>query len=553
MRLFFLVLFVIAVSSVFSQNFPRVYNILQANCAVSGCHTGMSPQAGLDFSGNMTDVYNALVNVDPNNLSALNKGDKLVKPGYPLNSFLYRKINASLYADHNLSSGEGGDMPQGLAPIEDYEREIIKQWIYFGAPDQNNTNQVFNENVVQDYYTIGGAPRLTPPTPPAVGFQIHLGPIFYNTSQELEYRIKRQLDLPADVEVTKLELTMNQESHHFILSKFLSSAAAAVVIEGLRDISISGLQMGSTELLNLWQNDGGKKLPYSTAYSWAKDEVLDLNYHLNNYSTTQILPAELYINVHTQPLGTALHEMHSMLVQNPTSILTAPGQTNTFSNVFSRSGIPNDTIQLWMLSSHTHKYGTDYDIYTIDGSGNDINQIYEGKYDYDNDMPAANYDWAHPTRRYWNGPDLLPLNATWGLRHEATFTNTGSVPVDWGRSTEDEMMLFYMQYIEGSAKLPKDPTSINNAKIIDVINFDLYPNPTNNSLHFDYYLPQSENVAITIADLNGKTVSSLINTYQNSGSHGYHFNVNELGLAAGMYFVIVNVGGLQQSEKLIIR
>jgi len=553
MRILLLSLLTICVNFTFAQNFPRVYNILQANCTASGCHASISPQSGLDLSGSMTDVYNAIVNIDPTNVTASNKGDKLIKPGYPLNSYLYRKINSGLHADHGLTSGEGGNMPQGLPPIEDYEREIIKQWIYFGAPNQSNTTQVFNENSVQDYYTLGGAPRIAAPAPPAVGFQVHLGPIFLDASVETEYRLKHQLDLPANVEITQLEVTMNNESHHFILDKFPTAANASSVDEGMRNVNLANFIMGGAELVNAWQASGGRELPYGTAYFWAKDEYLDLNYHVNNYSTTQILPAEVYINVHTQPLGTAVKEMKAALVPNAASIATGPGATNTFSASSGFFGVQDDTAQLWMLASHTHKYGVDYDIYTIDGSGNDMDQIYEGKYDYDNNMPVTNYDWSHPPTRFWDGPNLYPIKASWGLRHEAKYTNTGSSAVDWGVTTNDEMMLYYIQYIEGAAKLPSDPTNVDDAKIIDVINFDLYPNPTNNSLRFDYYLPQSENVAITITDLNGKTVSSLINNYQTSGSHAYHYNVNELGLSAGMYFVVVNVGGLQQSTKLIVR
>jgi len=527
--------------------------MLQANCAVSGCHTGISPQSGLDLSGSMTDVYNAIVDVTPQSVTAANKGDKLIKPGYPLNSFLYRKINSGLYADHALTSGEGGNMPQGGTPLADYEREIIKQWIYYGAPDQSNTTQVFNENVVQDYYTLGGAPRIAAPAPPINGFQIHLGPIFLNTNEESEYRLKHQLDLPANVEIVELDVTMNAESHHFILDKFPTTASANAVDEGMRNVNLANFIMGGAELVNAWQASGGKPLPYGAAYFWDNDEHLDLNYHINNYSTTQILPAEVYINIHTQPLGTAVAEMKAVLVPNANSIGTAPGTTNTFSASSNFVGLPDDTAQIWMLASHTHKYGVDYDIYTIDGSGNDVSQIYEGKFDYDNNMPVTNYDWSHPPVRYWDGPDLYPIKASWGLRHEATYTNTGSSPVNWGVTTNDEMMLYYMQYIEGAAKLPSNPTSVDEDKIIDVINFDLYPNPTNSSLHFNYHLPQAENVQIDIADISGKTIAKLVNNYQSRGSKSYHYNVGDLGLSAGMYFVVVNVGGLQQSAKLIVK
>jgi hypothetical protein len=77
----------------------EVYQILQQKCV--NCHSGATPAAGLNFAGNGTtnlakaiSVAGKLVNVDPQNAAAKARGHKLVLPGRPDQSFLFRKINA---------------------------------------------------------------------------------------------------------------------------------------------------------------------------------------------------------------------------------------------------------------------------------------------------------------------------------------------------------------------------------------------------------------------------------------------------------------------------
>ena len=288
LTLSFLLLFSIANAQ---DTFDEVYSILQANCASSGCHGGASPVA-FDLGSSKTATYNALINVTPLNPAAAAKGNLLVDPGHPYNSFLLRKIGDTYDPYFDLEVAEGNEMPTSGAPaLDDYEIELIRQWILDGA---DITGTAIDTAMLHEYINIGGIGDMTPPVAPAAGqgFQLRMGPVFLDKNgTEIEYLKKERLYLPDDVEVTKLEGIMNSQSHHFLLFQFDSPTASNQYDDGLRVVSILNTATdGAKELTSAWQYNTAFELPTGTAFYWDKNDVLDMNYHIKNYSNDSILP-----------------------------------------------------------------------------------------------------------------------------------------------------------------------------------------------------------------------------------------------------------------------
>ncbi len=94
-------------------------NIFTPSCAISGCHSGANPQAGLNLSeGNS---HSSLVNVT----SKLNPPQKLVESGNSANSFLITVLTWQ----GNIK------MPLGGQKLPDSMIDSIKVWIDKGAPN----------------------------------------------------------------------------------------------------------------------------------------------------------------------------------------------------------------------------------------------------------------------------------------------------------------------------------------------------------------------------------------------------------------------------------
>ena len=97
-------------------------NILNLNCALSGCHLGGAAPFGLDLStGN---AHGNLVNIGSTQCGGLPR----VSPGDPDNSCIVRKLEGG-------PGISGLQMPRGRAPLPQEQIAIIRQWIADGAQD----------------------------------------------------------------------------------------------------------------------------------------------------------------------------------------------------------------------------------------------------------------------------------------------------------------------------------------------------------------------------------------------------------------------------------
>ena len=419
------------------SNMSQIRTIFQAKCA--SCHTGNQAAGGLDLSGTEAQIYANIVNVAS---STSETNEKLIDPGSPYTSFLLKKINNGLIhqADASLTANEGETMPPAAytgTPLANNEIELVRQWIYRGAKQTGNT---VNKAIIDQYYTDGGLTPIARPAAPANGFQIHLGPLFIAPNDEVEYALKHALNLPENVEVNRIEAQMSQQSHHFILYRFVNGNGSNIDA-GLRDVGLFNNPFGDSdaEMVTTWQRSEDFRLPAGTAFKWNNNDVLDLNLHQPNPSETNILPSDVYINVYTQPLGTAVKEMKSRLLFYSSLFFVIPPFALNYQL---EEPILNGDAQynLWNISSHTHKLGVDYDVWDRNPNGTKGNQIFEGTVN-------GFYDYAHPHIDYFEPYHTIPQNQ--GIIHRALFTNPSSSAVTFGLTTDNEMMITIIQYTEG--------------------------------------------------------------------------------------------------------
>jgi len=553
-----LFLFVLSCQTATAQTstFSKVYQIFQANCTV-GCHSGGSPSANLDLASSESDVYNALVNQDPVNPSAKADGLKLVDPGYPEYSFLLTKCAYPSWDEYYERPTQYGNiMPTGGAPVlAKEELELMRQWINNGAPE---TGTVFNEQVSVDFHTTGmGKPAIDiPPAPnPSEGFQVRMGTFHLAPNQEIEFHKKHKINLPTDLEVNRLEIFFNDESHHFILYKFQNDAQAASYPEGFRPPE--NFNMVENEFVSIWQDAHDISLPEGTAYKWTNETILDFDYHIRNYNPDSILACDVYINVYTQPAGTAQLEMFSNIIPvnlvefifgtgdiGQDLIIPPTGQEITISESINIP-VPYDDWYVWLLSSHTHQLGTDYDIYRRNPDGSKGEQIFEGFYDFTYSFNQGFYDWEHPPVRYFD--PFTPLNLNSGIIHEAKFVNNGTDTVRWGSTTEDEMMLFFIQYT-------REPYGTNTAiddELAKETDFMVFPNPFEGTATIRYQLEEGANVELAVYDMMGKQVDHYVNGFQAAGKYEFFFSPSASDFAKGMYFVKLTVDGRSFTHKVI--
>ncbi|MCB0644190.1 MAG: T9SS type A sorting domain-containing protein [Phaeodactylibacter sp.] len=426
----------------------RVYEIFQNNCIT--CHNNADPTAGLDLEGSgatieekALEVYGNIFNVTPANSYAAGQGYKYIAPGRPDRSFLFRKVNNGLEPTIALHANAGANMPNDLPPISEVERELIRQWILFGAP---TSGEVIDEGMLEAFYDGSGDVSFTEPPAgpdPSEGFQVKMGPFYLapagQPGSELEYFQKYALNLLEDVEVNRIEILISPYSHHFIIYDWDSPQAANTVPDGLR----VNPYHNQISLVAAVQEEGDLKLPEGTAFRWENDLVLDLNSHYINYSASTVYQAEAYLNIYTQPTGTAAQEMHTRLLVNDDILIPNNGDPISFTHNYT----PNlGEVYMWAFTGHTHKYGTGYQAFYR-------NNFVEGDLFYDGSCAqgipgcvSPFFDYQHIPWRFFEPLQPVTMNTANGITHKGFWVNDGPQNVWFGPTSDDEMMVAIMMF-----------------------------------------------------------------------------------------------------------
>jgi hypothetical protein len=83
--------------------------------------------------------------------------------------------------------------------------------------------------------------------------------------------------------------------------------------------------------------------------------------------------------------------------------------------------------------------------------------------------------------------------------------------------------------------------------------FDLkqnYPNPFANATTIEYQLPQAEQVTITVFDLAGRRVATLVDDHVEAGTHSVVWQAN--GLASGVYLYRIQAGSFSKTLRTAV-
>ncbi len=528
------------------STFSQVHQLLQTNCAGASCHSGQTST----FDVTLTDsaFYAALVGATPINPAAAARGDKLIKPGYVDKSFLLRKLSHGMNVPLSLQQpNEGNYMPDGLAPIKDFEFELVRQWILNGAP---KTGEVVDTGLINTFYRDGGITDTYPyeaAPAPGTGFQMYVGKVFVRPNSEEYFYIKHKPDLTGNLEIPRIVTLLPASTHHFVIYKF-AQGSEANYREGLRgeiESSHPDVQDGIGTGKNRWEYT----LPPHTAYFWAQNTTLDFNLHIKNSSHDSILASDIYINVYTQPVGTA---QSYMLIRNfPVFTISIPedGQEHTFTEVANDTNETNYW-KIWQLYSHTHKYGTDYDIFRRNADGTEGVQEYEGLYSYEQDFMVGYYrTGVDVTFKYYPDDSLLQIDPRLGLLHRAKYRNTaGPDPIVWGLTSAEEMMVMGFQFIYGDP-LPA-LTSVNDLAH-ESIKLSVFPNPATSSVSVNYALQQASDIKVELSNVLGETTTVMEQKNRAPGNYLDEIDFDKR-FAPGIYLLTLRTKTSVSTQRIVI-
>ncbi|QQS27697.1 MAG: T9SS type A sorting domain-containing protein [Sphingobacteriales bacterium] len=496
-------------------------SVFQTQCNNSGCHTSASAAGGLSLEGTTSEVRAALYNVQSTNAVSQSAGNKRVFPGHPYRSKMFLLINNGLALNETLLPDEDPGNVHANLNISNLDKELIRQWIFFDSP---TSGQVVSHTMLEDFYGGNGIWATDPANPPAKpdpseGFQIHLGPLFLPPwdgaiQPDEEYHYKYATLLPNNIEINRLDGNIGS-SHHMILFRYNNTSSANSMPYGLQQNNMGG----GRSMVAAFGQSSSIELPQGTAFKWYTDSFLDINTHVVNYSPVAVMATDVYINVYTQPFGTAAQEMKTTLLINPALFIPYNSGVETFTaDITNVNGLPS-TYYIWKMSSHTHRHGLSFNVWHRNSNGTKGEHIYDAnKYNGVPECEEIGYDYQHPPTRVFG--NYLPIVNSVGLIQEATYSNNDVTPfITWGNTVNDEMMITGIFYLDNITGIEMPEPSVCFADEINVgidspsqngtvehLKLTAYPNPTDGDMQLTIISPQSTVATLSVLNLLGKEV-----------------------------------------------
>jgi hypothetical protein len=514
------------------------------------CHVGgasFAEQSGLILTESV--AYEELINVTPTNIHAAEEGLELVGTNgitSLYSSFLWEKINANNYEHFYEEHPEYGSiMPLGLDFLTNGELEFIRQWIIAGAPE---TGEVADESLLLDTSTFE-PPEFSPLEIPENGIQAHLPPFDVppNFERELFYYVP--LDTQDFVHVNRITTTMRPGSHHFLVNTFDESSSQYLPepnvfrdvrnFDGTDNVSVL-FQMQFHQFISGTQTRFfDYTFPQGIALKLDPSFGFDLNSHYANYSNDTII-GEVYNNFYFSNIEDVEH-VAEILMLNNTNIELPPLQESTLNTTYWVEEEFENKIKIFQLFSHAHKQNTEFKIFRVNQDDPEYRELV-----------YVSYDWEHPPVMRYDPPMTFDIDE--GLELEATYLNNTENTINFGLLSIDEMMILFGLYYVSDELTTKDEDDTEIIPITYLLHQN-YPNPFNPITSLRYDLPEDGVVNITIYDIMGRIVKTLVNDSQTAGYKSIQWNAandrNE-SVSAGLYLYTIQAGEFRQTKKMVL-
>jgi flagellar hook assembly protein FlgD len=77
-----------------------------------------------------------------------------------------------------------------------------------------------------------------------------------------------------------------------------------------------------------------------------------------------------------------------------------------------------------------------------------------------------------------------------------------------------------------------------------------YPNPFNPSTTIEFTLSRAEDVNLSIYNIQGMKIATLVSDRMNQGTHSVQFDGS--GLASGVYYYQLSAGNMKNVKKMVL-
>jgi hypothetical protein len=334
---------------------------LTPSCATSGCHLsekdGSFAQHGLVLAKGL--AYGNLVGAPSLNSAALAKSMPRVKKFASNESLLYHKLNWDL--SHHGLANYGAPMPLGGKPITKGQLAFVQKWIDAGAP---SAGEVVDPTVLDDatpsyVEDANFSPLPSPAEEGKSGVQLKVERFVVPPNFERELFVRRPINNPAPIYVSRIKLKSRANSHHMVIYDFRNKSQLPKSDETreLRNLDnslniLTFLQMSNHIFLGGGTDPNSDyTFPAGMALQLPVNASVDLNPHYFN-KTNDNLYGENYVNLYTVPAD-QVKKVVQMIDFGVTNFTLPAKQTTTITRDFKF----DTNVAVVSLTSHYHAKG----------------------------------------------------------------------------------------------------------------------------------------------------------------------------------------------------
>lgn len=118
-----------------------------------------------------------------------------------------------------------------------------------------------------------------------------------------------------------------------------------------------------------------------------------------------------------------------------------------------------------------------------------------------------------------------------------------SAHLAWAGTFNYEQDVYYGRITPINTAVHQKPQSVSTTAI------SCLPNPFTGSATISYYVPETGHVDVSLFDMYGKQISTLVNRHQQGGTHNVSLNGDQL--TGGMYICKIITGGITKTSKVV--
>jgi uncharacterized protein (DUF2141 family) len=135
-----------------------------------------------------------------------------------------------------------------------------------------------------------------------------------------------------------------------------------------------------------------------------------------------------------------------------------------------------------------------------------------------------------------------PYSFRWRNVSSGSYTLTAVATDNGGLTSTSPLVSITISRREG--RLETDATAVEDNSILSN-----YPNPFNPSTTITYNLPDNEEVKVRVYDMMGREIKTLVDEFQQSGTHNILFNAD--GLSSGLYLCTIETKDFKVFKKMV--